>query len=274
MRLILTCAVLTVIVLSPALQGQAKIDPNSIAAVWLFNEGKGDKVKDSEGQGIDGTLKGGPKWVKGIRGDGALRFDGVDDYVAIPDSNSINTGGPFPNRTVMALFNCDDVNAKGKQTIFEEGGRTRGFCIYVAEGKVWVGGWNRAEYNWNGAWLSKPIQSGKWYYVAFVLRNGAEKVEPDKFEMWLDGELVAKDSGGQLHGHADNIGIGATNQNTVFHDDDGSGANRDYFKGEIDEVRVYNAPLTKEDMAEIIGTLSPVDPNGKLATSWGEIKLR
>ena len=28
--------------------------------------------------------------------------------------------------------------------IYEEGGQTRGLAIYVFEGKVYIGGWNRA----------------------------------------------------------------------------------------------------------------------------------
>ena len=81
-----------------------------------------------------------------------LKFNGTSDGIKIPDSNRINTGGPFPKRTVAALFNCDDVNKGQKQVIFEEGGRTRGLVIYVFDGKLYVGGWNRAEYNWNGEW--------------------------------------------------------------------------------------------------------------------------
>ena len=251
----------------------AKIDPADIVAVWDFTKIKGNTVVDTEGKGINGTINGNPKEVKGII-DVALQFDGSSDYIAIPDSNFINTGGPFPNRTIIALFSCDDVKASGKQTIYEEGGRTRGFCIYVAEGKVWVGGWNRAEYNWNGAWLSAPIRSNEWHYVGLVLRDGREKVEKDKFEMWLDGELVAKDSGGQLHGHSDNIGIGVTNQNTVFHDNDGSGSNRDYFKGLIEEVKLYSAALSEEDLKEMMGGLFALQPFDKLATTWGRVKLR
>jgi hypothetical protein len=250
--------------------GLAKIDPADIIAVWDFTKIKGNTVVDVEGKGINGTIVGNPKEANGIR-DAALQFDG-DDYISIPDSPFINTGGPFPSRTIIALFNCDDMNAKGKQTIYEEGGRTRGFCVYVAEGKVWVGGWNRAEYNWNGEWLSASIGSNEWRYVGLVLREGRGKVEKDKFEMWLDGDLVAKASGGQLHGHSDNIGIGATNQNTVFHDGDGSGTNRDFFSGIIDEVRLYSTPLTEEDMKEIMGGLFAVKPSDKLATTWGKIK--
>jgi len=266
------CVTLIGLILIP-LSSLAKIDPADIIAVWDFTKIKGNTVVDTGGKGINGTIVGNPKEVEGIL-DRALQFDGSSDYISIPDSNFINTGGPFPSRTIIALFSCDDVNAKGKQTIYEEGGRTRGFCLYVAEGKVWIGGWNRAEYNWNGAWLSAPIRSKEWHYVGLVLRDGRGKVEKDKFEMWLDGELVEKAPGGQLHGHSDNIGIGATNQNTVFHDNDGSGSNRDYFKGLIEEVRMYSSALAEEDLREIMGSLFAVQPSDKLPTTWAKMKQR
>ena len=243
------------------------IEPAEISAVWLLN---GD-VDDSEGAGVNGTLKGG-EFVTGLRGQ-ALKLNGKSDGVKLPDSNRINTGGPFPKRTIMALFNCDDVSIDGqKQTVFEEGGRTRGAVIYVFEGAVWAGAWNRAEYNWNGAWLSAPIQSGRWYYAALVLRDTQGKVEDDKFEMWLDGHLIGKEAGGQLHAHGDDNSIGHVNQNTVFHDDDGSGSDIHYFGGLIDEVRVYNASLTEKEMGTFWNDFLAVEPAGKLTTLWGRIK--
>jgi hypothetical protein len=95
-------------------------------------------------------------------------------------------------------------------------------------------------------------------------------VEKDKFEKWLDGQLIDKRPGGQLHGHSDDNGIGATNQNVVFHDEDGSGTDRDYFGGLIDEVWVLNQALTAADLRP--ARLS-VEPTGNL-TAWGAIKAR
>ena len=145
------CATLIIVCLLSVGRGYAKIDPDSIIAVWLFDEGRGSTVRDSEGKGIDGTIRGGAKWVDGLRGK-ALKFDGKDDFVAIPNSPHINSAGPYTNRTIMALFKCDDVSITSrKQVVYEEGGTVRGFCIYFYDGKVYVGGWNRAEYNWPGA---------------------------------------------------------------------------------------------------------------------------
>jgi len=230
----------------------AKLDPATVTTghVYLFDNVSGNQLQDDSANNNTGTIVGNPEVVDGLSGK-ALKFDGVDDIIRIPDSPNINTGGPWTNRTVIAVFKCDDVNKQGKQTIFEEGGRTRGLVIYVFAGKVYGGGWNRSEYNWNGAWLSIPINSNEWHAVALVIRNGTAAVENNKFEMWMDGNLISTAPGGQLHSHGDDTGIGATNQNVVFHDEDGSGTNRDFFAGVIDEIWILNVALTKAEFGAI-----------------------
>jgi len=62
-------------------QSYAKIDPASIVGLWLFDEGSGNKAKDSSGNGNDGTING-AKWVDGrIKRNKALEFDGSSNYV-------------------------------------------------------------------------------------------------------------------------------------------------------------------------------------------------
>lgn len=237
--------------------------------VYLFEDfNGGNTVKDSSQVGLAGNVIGSPEPVKGIIGK-ALKFDGSSDGIHIPDSANINTGGPFTNRTILAIFNCTDVSKSQKQTIFEEGGRTRGLVVYVFEDELYIGGWNRAEYNWNGAWISTPIKSNRWYEVAMILRDTSGKVEADKFEMWLNGELVDKEDGGQLHGHSNDNSIGYTKENAVFHDEGGSGDGF-YFEGMIDELWILNEAVTSNNL----GAIWSVEPINKLAYTWGKIKVQ
>ena len=89
--------------------------------------------------------------------------------------------------------------------------------------------------------------------------------------MWLDGKLVDKTDGGQLHAHGDDIGIGFTNQNAVYHDEGGSGTNIDWFDGLIDEVVVYGSPFDAGDFSKASQGLS-VEPQGKFTTTWAHLK--
>ena len=54
----------------------AKILPESIVAAWLFDEGNGKTASDSTGNGHDGSIEAGAKWVNGRFGK-ALEFDGT-----------------------------------------------------------------------------------------------------------------------------------------------------------------------------------------------------
>ena len=261
---IFTFCIVLLGVLLPIVAVDAQRDEATVAANWTFNDGS---AKDTSKKGLNGNFSGKPKAVDGIAGK-ALQFDGEDDGIKIPDSADINTVGPYTNRTVAALFNCDDVGIDSrKQVIYEEGGRTRGLVIYVYDGKVYVGGWNRAEYNWNGEWPSAEVKSKRWYHVGLVIRDAAAKVESKKFEMWLDGKRIAQEKGGQLHAHGDDIGIGFTNQNAVYHDEGGSGTNIDWFAGLIDEVIVYGSAFDEGDFADLASPLS-VEPQGKFTTTW------
>jgi hypothetical protein len=237
----------------------AQIDPATVDTghVYLLNDVSGTDVQDDSANNNTGTIVGNPQVVTGLNSN-ALQFDGVDDGITIPDSEFINiTGGPFPNRTIIAVFNCADVDKPEKQTVFEEGGRTRGLTIYVHEGLAYVGGWNRAEYDWNpGSWISTPIGSNEWHAVALIIRDGDEAVEDDKFEMWMDGILIDKAPGGQIHNHSNDNAIGYTLQNNVFHDDDGSGDGW-YFEGAIDEVWILNEALNEADLQAWVGKVLP-----------------
>ena len=239
----------------------AQIDPATVETghVYLLEDVNDGAVSDDSANDNTGIIVGDPNLVDGINGK-ALLFDGVDDGVHIPDSNFINVNnGPFPNRTIIAVFNCADVTKPEKQTVFEEGGLTRGLTIYVFDSQVYVGGWNKAEYQWNpGSWLSAPIDSNQWYTVSLVIRNGADAQEDYKFEMWLDGNLIGIAPGGQLYNHGNDNAIGYTLQNNVFHDGDAEGDGW-YFEGMIDEVWILN-----EAVGELPFANTPTPANGEV----------
>jgi hypothetical protein len=252
------------------------IDPATVADghVYLLDNVSGTDVPDDSANDNKATTVGDPQVVPGLSGN-ALKFDGVDDAVHIPDSQFINiTNGPWANRTVKVIFNCADVSKSEKQTVYEEGGTTRGFNIYVFEGKVYVGAWNRAEYNadlsWEGSWPSAPIGSNEWHAVAFVLRDAPDEVAPDKFEMWMDGALVGKEPAGQMYNHSADNSIGDTNGDTFFHDGSRSGSG-DFFEGIVDELWILSEALSAADLGDFA---TSVEPMNKLTGYWGAIKAQ
>jgi hypothetical protein len=246
-----------VLVLSIAGNAVAQLDPASITDgnVYLF-ENVGADVPDDSANSNTANLIGSPQIVDGLKGK-ALQFNGVDDGVHIPDAATVNLS-TNQNRTVVAIFKCDDVDKSEKQVVYDEGGTTRGLTIYVHEGLVYTGGWNLSDYTpeWTGTYLSAPVSSSAWYAVAMVLRDGGAAQEDDKFEMWVDGVLIGTGPGGELRSRSNDNGIGYHNSQVKFHDGNVS-ATGSYFEGIVDEIWILGAALTQVELGGFVGKVWP-----------------
>jgi len=268
-----------VLVLSIAGIASAQLDPASITDgnVYLF-EDVGTDVPDDSANSNTANLLGSPQVVPGLKGN-ALEFDGVDDGIHIPDAATINTS-THQNHTVVAVFKCADVDKSEKQCVYEEGGSTRGLTIYVHQGLVYAGGWDRSDYTpeWTATFLSAPISSNQWVAVAAVLRDGGAGQEDDKFEMWMDGELIGVGPGGQLQSRSDDNGIGNVQAQTNFHD---GTVNAGYwFEGAIDEVWIINQALTQDELRQWAGkpwpfSFGPTPKDGTLnMDTWASLSWK
>ena len=234
--------------------------PSGPVAHWSFDAGSGTLAADTSTAGGDNSapIRGGATWTDYGLG-GALRFDGVDDYVDVADTIDINLG-TYTERTVSAWFYVDDAALTDrKQVIYEEGGTYRGLNIYIDSGQLYVGGWNipERESGWSGTFLStNEITSGQWYHVALVL-NGGPTVSDGALTGYLDGVAFGSGAGSQLWSHSGDIGIGRTDglaegldHLTKFHDGDASDAD-DAFAGMLDEIRAHNRALSSEEIANL-----------------------
>jgi flagellin-like hook-associated protein FlgL len=176
------------------------------------------------------------------------RFDGNNQFIAVPNDDSINENGPFPERTVELIFNADSTS--GRQVLWEEGGTVNSLNIYIDNGLLRVNGRTTANGGYGPLDISVPIQSGVTYHVAFT-QDGPNST----FTGYLNGQSFGNaDLGGAFIGnHPNQNGIGAVNENVYFHDDgpgnsparpDGTFA----FNGQISDVAIYNSIIDGEGM--------------------------
>lgn len=141
-------------------------------------------------------------------------FDGVDDFINVGAATNTNINNinrrTTNNRTYETWFRADEVSSR--QFIMKEGAGIRAIAIYIENGFLIVGGYNRADYTprWEGTYFRKAITANTWYHVALVLDNalaanttsnpmGANQNTALKF--YLDGTLIGENSGYQLGGH-------------------------------------------------------------------------
>ena len=80
---------------------------DGLVAHWAFDEGSGNIVEDSSTYGNSGTVYG-ASWTTGAV-NGALEFDGIDDFIQIPDDSSIPPShfASLGDGSISVWFKCD-----------------------------------------------------------------------------------------------------------------------------------------------------------------------
>lgn len=239
--------IVAIMILAP--QGDAKIDPESIVGAWLFDEGGGNTTRDSSGKGNDGELVNNPKWVAG-KFDKALEFDGKDDYVEVPDNDTLDV----TNITLTAWVKSEaNQLLDGNVIVYKLSSYIHQYWSSTINPGVFVGG------QWCGSgWLPQAvIWDGEWHHVALTYDGSIQKFYVDG--VFKGDNAVCK---GKIDITASSLTIGT--------------GNTGFYTGSIDEVAVFDVALDEDDFEIIITegfrAITAVFPIGKLTTTWGSIK--
>ena len=239
----------------------AAIDPETAVAVWLFNEGEGNEVKDETDNpaNLTGVLQGRKiTWIEGVYGN-AIEL-GVDgDVVAVPAAFG-DEAAPTAEITIVAWIRWTPKNQTDLFFFVPPAPWDNRIAVHFpwgADGIAWQFGRPMANLN---APMPKNFEDD-WHHVAFT---GSGK----SMAIWIDGKIVA-DRGG--------VTPFVRGNNRAWHIGGRAGTT---FEGWVDEVAVFNVVLTQADINAIkdkglshaVGLA--VDPSGKLTTAWGNIKTR
>ncbi|MDP3103730.1 MAG: LamG-like jellyroll fold domain-containing protein [Candidatus Methanoperedens sp.] len=219
-KIIVIAILLTLALLVPV---QAQED--GLVAEWHFDEGAGNVVKDSSGNGNDGTIYG-ATWVDGKFGK-ALSFDGVDDYVEILKSVSILGASP---RTLEFWAYVNEITVHphiigwGDQTGINTNFKAAIYSVSGGSGTWFLWGSGGG----NDLNTGFPVENKKWLHHVITF-DGV------KAEWFINGRTI----GTFTHiyntkGTSLEIGIGTLVGNP--------------FNGLIDEVRIYNRALSAEEI--------------------------
>jgi hypothetical protein len=216
-----------------------------------FDEGSGDSVKDLSATGNDGTIQG-AKWVKDGKIGFALSFD-VGDFVEIPHSESLSITDEI---TVMAWTNMDP-GASGELAIVSKGGWAANDLPY--ELTQTPGGVIYWQFYDNGGRDSCSPGSppvGEWHHIAGTY-------DGEVFKAYIDGEFAQEWAyAGTMPENIASVTIGKRSRGGCL------------FNGMIDEVAIFNRALSAEEVQKAMeGIETAVEQEGKLATSWGSIKV-
>jgi hypothetical protein len=236
----------------------AKIDQKTIVGMWLFDDGSGTIATDSSGNKINGTLMNGPKWVDGKFGK-ALEFDGVDDYVSVPGSFSLQ---PTKVCTISTwIYPRNAASPSTDMAIISLG--TAAPRYYMTKSSINFQCRIQTKTGVNLTFYTGSAEFDKWQHVAYTY-DGAN------IRLYVNGALVGtKEASGDI-----------LTDDKDFRIADWPGGARN-FNGLIDEVAVFNVTLTEDDIKNIMNNglgksivMAAVFPKGKLTSTWAGIKAR
>ncbi|MDO9463912.1 MAG: LamG-like jellyroll fold domain-containing protein [bacterium] len=199
--------------------------------IWKIDKGEGTTLKDSSGNGNNGTIKG-ATWVK--EGSGwALSFDGRDDSVEVQDAPSLRLQPPY---TMGVWFKTTSSN-DGMFLI----GKSRGYayCLFITRQSKYLSNNMRAT-------------DDKVYNIAHVLKEENETfaddiwhfvigtVEKGKIKLFIDGELKGERE------YPEELSV-LHSENTALSLVMGRWA-KAYYQGMIGEAFILKRAMTKEEI--------------------------
>jgi hypothetical protein len=202
-------------------------EPNinyGLAAWWKFDEANGIIAYDSAGHS-DGNLVGGPVWTSGKIG-GGLSFDGINDYV--------NCGsGPsnYDNITVSVWMKTSTYGTL-VSNCYNSFSYGTWYALY--SGGIEIGG-NSSGNGYANVTFKTSTLNGLWHHVVYT-KDGTNHT------IYVDGSLDQ-----QFISNADiswNVPFFIGRRSTSI-------SYPSWFKGIIDEVRIYNRALSAEEVAQL-----------------------
>jgi L-ascorbate metabolism protein UlaG (beta-lactamase superfamily) len=211
-----------------------------LIAHWALDEAEGDIAHDSAGEN-HGTLSGEPAWQPtGGKIDGALQFDGIDDYISTdfvldPADGAFSVfawiKGGAPYQVIISQADILAGRSIKPGSIW--------LCVDPLDGKLMTYcGLASAGSPIPPAPLlvsESVITDGQWHHVGFVW-DGSYR------SLYVDGIEAARDTAAQnpLQSATSGLRIGAGNYLEAGN----------FFSGLIDDISIYNMALDVEQIQE------------------------
>jgi hypothetical protein len=205
----------------------------SLIALWKLDEPGGNVAKDSAGDN-NGILVGDPQWRPDAgKIDGALEFDGDGDYVKIAGESDFDITDQITVSAWIKVSQFDKewqaVIAKGDSAWRIQRNQTEDSLEFACSGLKIPSGTP-----WGNLYGQRSVNDGQWHHIVGVY-------DGSKMYLIIDGDM---DSSQPASGR-----INMNNQ-PVFIGENSEQSGR-FWHGLIDDVRVYNYALSKEEVAAL-----------------------
>jgi hypothetical protein len=209
--------------------------PPGLVAAYALSEGTGSQTADATGNGGTGTISG-AVWSAAGRYGSALTFDGTNDWVTVADAPGLDLSGAL----TLEAWVRPNGGPSWRTIVLKENGSTLAYALYAAAsggtpmGIVYTGGAQQK--------LSGPsaLPAATWTHLALTY-DGAQ------LRLYVDGvQRASKTVTGAMPNSSGPLRIGG---NSVW--------TSEWFKGELDELRVYNRALSASEIQSDMNTPLP-----------------
>jgi hypothetical protein len=243
------------------------IAPEALVGHWTFDEGTGTQANDFSGKNFHGTLKAGhanwgagtPQWATDRYGteNKALRFNNGAN-VEIPFNAQLN---PSQAITISLWMQPDAGEEPWANNYMVSLNRWNGYKLQLQDApKVFFT--LKARHDGNDVYHDRDNESptidlGEWYHVAVTYKAGemAFYLDGTQVKLWdnTPGTPVQLESPVALTiGQDLPTGTYSNDENSPYFVNWGG-----YFKGILDEVRIYNTALTPTQITSIYDLEKP-----------------
>jgi len=216
----------------------------NLVASFGFNENAGTIAGDNSGSNNNGTLTNGPVWSASGKFGAAIQFDGTDDYINIPDANSLDL---TTGMTIEAWVN--PTNVTGYRTVITKDNGTNNLAYTLSANNSTSGAANQRPNARIRSGSTTTTITGTTKLVLNTWAHLACTYDGTTLRYYQNGVQVAT--------------VAVTASMTVTTNPlriGGSTAlSAQYFAGLIDEVRVYNRALSATEIQSDMNT--PIAPD-------------
>lgn len=233
--------IVSVLVLLALCGSVSAVDGNDLVSHWKFDEGSGTTAYDSAGSN-DGTVYG-ATWTTGHI-EGALSFDGADDYVDVGDpiDESLDFGAANSfSISAWIKSNKDYSPIVHKRRCTGPGGvHYEGYDFTWSSEKLYFAIEDTSS-GYTQIFGNTIVSDDQWHHVAAV-RDTAE----DKLYLYADGSPDATPL-------TDNTTatLATSTSFHIGHRDLTAPPGYVYYEGTMDDVRIYNIALSAEEIWQL-----------------------
>jgi hypothetical protein len=213
---------------------ELQVQPSTVAAYYGFDENFGTKAYDDSVNSADATLNNTPTWTTGKLGI-ALSFNGSSQWISIPSTTENNI------ETVSVSAWIKTSQSPGSATpIIQKWDGSGGYPYALVLNTTGTVSFSASDGTNTPTVTSgaTTVNDDAWHHVVGTRTDGGQ------MKIYVDGSIKNTTS--------DNASLSTTNSTVVGVARRSGGSN--YFSGLIDEVKIFNAALSAQEVSNEYAT--------------------